>query len=166
MSGDLTAAVAARIPYHVFEPLQRYLMTLRGTFAPRPHGLPWLQSEDLFHWKRLGLATFDPYCGIDFVHVDDKDASLFPVAVPITPGKCNWPCSIAPFFPILVPGNSLQGESRVVDLDHESIWISYCPIGFWKAVNKIASACLIRITAGDSGVALERLKSAAALRPS
>ena len=29
--------------------------------------------------KRLGLVTFEPYNGIDFVHVDNKDASLFPI---------------------------------------------------------------------------------------
>jgi hypothetical protein len=38
-------------------------------------------SEDLFHWERIGLATFEPYQGIDFVHVDNKDASIFPVAI-------------------------------------------------------------------------------------
>jgi predicted GH43/DUF377 family glycosyl hydrolase len=26
-------------------------------------------SEDLLHWQWLGLATFEPYYGIDFVHV-------------------------------------------------------------------------------------------------
>ena len=35
-------------------------------------------SVDLFHWERIGLATFAPYQGIDFVHVDNKDASMFP----------------------------------------------------------------------------------------
>ena len=38
------------------------------------------ESEDLFHWKRLGLATFALWHGIYLADVDDKDASLFPVA--------------------------------------------------------------------------------------
>ena len=59
------------------EPLQRYVMTYT---ALSPHGprIAVAISEDLFHWERLGLATFATYRGIDFVHVDNKDASLFP----------------------------------------------------------------------------------------
>ena len=36
---------------------------------------------------KLGLATFESYDGIDFVQVDNKDASLFPVAIPNHAGK-------------------------------------------------------------------------------
>jgi hypothetical protein len=56
-------------------------------------------SEDLFHWKRLGLATFAPYDGIDFVHVDNKDASLFPVAIPNHAGKNADGPPPSPAFP-------------------------------------------------------------------
>jgi predicted GH43/DUF377 family glycosyl hydrolase len=86
-------------------------------------------SEDLFHWKRLGLATFDPYYGIDFVHVDDKDASLFPVAVPNHAGKMQMGMLHRPLFPDTRPEETAcKADERVVDLDHESIWISYCPM--------------------------------------
>ena len=87
-------------------------------------------SEDLFHWQRLGLATFAPYNGIDFVHVDNKDASVFPVAIPNHAGQPAMAILHRPLF----PGHSSRGNrlpssaSRVVDLDHESIWISYCPM--------------------------------------
>ncbi len=87
-------------------------------------------SEDLLHWTRLGLATFAPYDGIDFVHVDNKDASVFPVAIPNHAGKMQMAMLHRPLFAGTRPEETAtQSESRVVDLDHESIWISYCPMG-------------------------------------
>ena len=86
-------------------------------------------SDDLFHWKRLGLATFAPYDGIDFVHVDNKDASLFPVAIPNHAGKMQMAMLHRPLFPGTRPEETAcQAASREVDLAHESIWISYCPM--------------------------------------
>ncbi|CAN5752455.1 glycosidase [soil metagenome] len=86
-------------------------------------------SEDLMHWKRLGLATFEPYDGIDFVHVDNKDASLFPVAIPNHAGKMQLALLHRPLFPGTRPEETVcQGDCRCVDLEHESIWISYCPM--------------------------------------
>jgi beta-1,2-mannobiose phosphorylase / 1,2-beta-oligomannan phosphorylase len=83
----------------------------------------------LFHWKRLGLATFAEFQGIDFVHVDNKDASLFPVAIPNHAGKMQMAILHRPLFPGTRPEETAcQAASRVVDLDHESIWISYCPM--------------------------------------
>jgi beta-1,2-mannobiose phosphorylase / 1,2-beta-oligomannan phosphorylase len=86
-------------------------------------------SEDLFHWERLGLATFESYRGIDFVQVDNKDASLFPVAVPNHAGKLQMGLLHRPLFPGTRPEETVgQQEARVVDLPRESIWISYCPM--------------------------------------
>ena len=59
-------------------------------------------SEDLFHWQRLGLATFRPYDGIEFDGVDNKDASVFPVAIPDPSGNRQWPSSTGRSFPGLV----------------------------------------------------------------
>ena len=59
-------------------------------------------SEDLFHWQRFGLATFRPYEGIEFDRVDNKDASVFPVAIPDPAGNRQWPSSTDPCFPGLV----------------------------------------------------------------
>jgi predicted GH43/DUF377 family glycosyl hydrolase len=115
-----------RITY--VQPLQRYVMTYAayGTTGPR---IALAISEDLFHWERLGLATFAAYRGIDFVHVDDKDASLFPVAIPNHAGKMQLGLLHRPLFPGTRPEETAcQEASRTVDLDHESIWISYCPI--------------------------------------
>jgi predicted GH43/DUF377 family glycosyl hydrolase len=51
------------------EPLRHYVMTY-AVFSSEGPRIALAVSEDLFHWKRLGLATFAPYQGIDFVHVD------------------------------------------------------------------------------------------------
>ena len=110
------------------ERFPRYVMTY-AAYSPLGPRIALAVSEDLFHWKRLGLATFEPYAGIDFVHVDNKDASLFPVAIPNHAGKLQLAILHRPLFPGTLPEETVyQPESRVVDLDHESIWISYCPI--------------------------------------
>jgi predicted GH43/DUF377 family glycosyl hydrolase len=86
-------------------------------------------SEDLFHWRRMGLATFAPYDGIDFVHVNNKDASLFPVAGPNHAGKMQLAMLHRPLFPGTRPEETAcKSRSRLVDVDRESIWISYCPL--------------------------------------
>ena len=110
------------------EPLQRYIMTYTA-FSSRGPRIALAISQDLFHWKRLGLATFGEFQGIDFVHVDNKDASLFPVAIPNHAGKMQMAILHRPLFPGTRPEETAcQAASRVVDLDHESIWISYCPM--------------------------------------
>ena len=63
------------------KPLRHYVMTYTA-LSPIGPRIALAMSEDLFHWERIGLANFEPYQGIDFVHVDNKDASIFPVAIP------------------------------------------------------------------------------------
>ena len=110
------------------ERLKCYVMTYTA-LSPIGPRIALAASEDLFQWKRLGLATFAPYHGIDFVHVDNKDASLFPVVIPNHAGKMQMAILHRPLFPGTRPEETVcQSASRVVDLDHESIWISYCPM--------------------------------------
>ena len=80
------------------EPLQRYMMTYTA-FSARGPRIALAISEDLFHWQRLGLATFGPYQGIEFDDVDDKDASLFPVAIPNPSGHPELAMLHRPLFP-------------------------------------------------------------------
>ena len=109
------------------EPLQRYLMTY-AAFSARGPRIALAISADLFHWKRLGLAAFGPYQGIEFANVDDKDASLFPVAIPNPSGHPELAIIHRPLFPGTRPEETAcHPASREVDLDRESIWISYCP---------------------------------------
>ena len=110
------------------EPLQHYVMAYTA-LSPNGPRCALAVSEDLLHWKRIGLATFEPYDGIDFVHVDNKDASIFPVAIPNHAGKMQFALLHRPLFQGTRPEETIfQSKSRVVDIDRESIWISYCPM--------------------------------------
>ena len=110
------------------EPLQRYMMTYTA-LSPRGPRIAMAISKDLFHWQRLGLATFAPYYGIELGEVDDKDASLFPVAIPNPSGHPELAMLHRPLFPGTRPEETAcRPASRELDLDRESIWISYCPM--------------------------------------
>ena len=110
------------------KPLRHYVMTYTA-LSPIGPRIALAMSEDLFHWERIGLANFEPYQGIDFVHVDNKDASIFPVAIPNHAGKMQLAMLHRPLFPGTRPEETARKDaSRLVDLDHESIWISYCPM--------------------------------------
>jgi len=110
------------------EPLQRDIMTYTA-FSPRGPRIAMALSADLFHWQRLGVATFGPYHGIECGDVDDKDASLFPVAIPNPSGHPELAILHRPLFPGTRPEETAcHPASRQVDLDRESIWISYSPL--------------------------------------
>ncbi len=97
------------------ESLQRYLMAYTAFSSDGPR-IPFAVSRDLFHWTRLGLATFAPYQGIDFVHVDDKDASLFPIAIPNHAGKMQIGILHRPLFRGTRPEETAcKAEPRAVD---------------------------------------------------
>jgi predicted GH43/DUF377 family glycosyl hydrolase len=68
------------------EPLKHYVMSYTAYSAQGPR-IALASSEDLFHWKRLGLVTFDPYGKIEFDGIDNKDASVFPIAIPDPSGE-------------------------------------------------------------------------------
>lgn len=108
------------------EPLRRYVMTYTA-FSPRGPRIALAVSEDLFHWQRLGLATFTPHDSVAFDEIDDKDASLFPVAIPNPSGRAELAIVHRPLFPGTRPEETARRHpSRDVDRDRESIWISYC----------------------------------------
>jgi len=110
------------------EPLRRYMMTYTAYSTDGPR-IALAISEDLFHWQRLGLATFAPCPGIALNNVDDKDASVFPIAIPNPSGNPELAILHRPLFPGTRPEETAAGpESRALDLDRESIWISYCPM--------------------------------------
>jgi predicted GH43/DUF377 family glycosyl hydrolase len=100
-------------------------------------------SADLFHWQRLGLAKFGPWHGIAFSGEDDKDASLFPIAIPNPSGHPEMAILHRPLFLGTRPEKTAcHSASREVDLDRESIWISYCP----KALDGTAPKCFCEFT--------------------
>jgi predicted GH43/DUF377 family glycosyl hydrolase len=107
-------------------PLQRYLMTYTAWSAHGPR-IALAVSEDIFHWRRLGLVTFASADGIEFGDVDDKDASLFPAVIPDPSGQPELALLHRPLFPGTRPEETAcDPETREVDIDRESIWISYC----------------------------------------
>ncbi len=111
------------------EDIKRYVMTYTA-LSPEGPRIALALSEDLFHWQRLGLATFRPYEGIEFDGVDNKDASIFPVAIRDPEGKPAMAILHRPLFPGTRPEETVsQPASRAVDPQRESIWISYCPLG-------------------------------------
>jgi predicted GH43/DUF377 family glycosyl hydrolase len=85
-------------------------------------------SDDLFHWRRAGLATFRPHGTLDFNGVDNKDALIFPTAIPDEAGKPAMAMIHRPLFPGTHPHQIASGPPpQAVDLHRESMWISYCP---------------------------------------
>jgi predicted GH43/DUF377 family glycosyl hydrolase len=108
------------------EPLQRYLMTYTAWSSHGPR-IALAVSEDIFHWKRLGLATLASQDGIEFGNVDDKDASLFPAVIPDPSGQPELAMLHRPLFPGTRPEETAcSPATRQVDIERESIWISYC----------------------------------------
>jgi beta-1,2-mannobiose phosphorylase / 1,2-beta-oligomannan phosphorylase len=106
-------------------PLRHYVMTYTA-FSPRGPRIALAVSEDLFHWQRLGLATFLPYHGIVADSVDDKDAVIFPNAVPDPTGKPALALLHRPLFPGTRPEDKARkAAAGVRDLQRESLWISY-----------------------------------------
>src|SRR5664280_1861720 len=106
----------ARITY--IEPLQRYMMTYTA-LSPKGPRIAVAESADLFNWKRLGLVTFEPYDGIDFVHVDNKDASLFPVAIPNHAGKMQLAILHRPLFQRPVKNSQLHFPCMIRNSNRE-----------------------------------------------
>lgn len=110
------------------EPLNRFVMTYTA-FSPRGPRIALAISEDLFQWERMGLAIFMPYHGLDFNEVDNKDALLFPVAIPDLEGVPAMAIIHRPLFPGTGPDQTIQCQNpREVDVLRESIWISYHPL--------------------------------------
>ena len=111
------------------EDLKRYVMTYTALSSQGPR-IAIALSDDLFHWQRLGLATFRPYQGLEFNGVDNKDASVFPLAIPDPQGQPAMAIIHRPLFPGTRPEETVcQLSSREMDVHRESIWISYCPLG-------------------------------------
>src|SRR5476649_951252 len=102
------------------EPLRRYVMTYTA-HSPNGPRIALAISEDLFRWRRLGLATFRPYDGIEFEGVDNKDDSVFHVAIPDPSGQLSMAILQRPLFPGTRPEETAcQPAPRFVNLDRES----------------------------------------------
>jgi beta-1,2-mannobiose phosphorylase / 1,2-beta-oligomannan phosphorylase len=89
------------------------------------------QTGDPCGVERLGIAL-EPEA--DYERRSDggggcKDASLFPTSIANHAGKMQMALLHRPLFPGTRPEETARRYGpREVDLDHESIWISYCPM--------------------------------------
>lgn len=123
--GQMGAAAAKILASLYVEPLHRYIMSYTAFSAHGPR-IAFAESEDLLHWHRLGLATYAHWHGIDLCNVDDKDASLFPVAIPNSCGQLELGMLHRPLFPGTRPEETARWPAkRLLDLEKESIWITY-----------------------------------------
>jgi len=128
------------------EPLQRYIMSYTA-FSPRGPRIAPAASEDLLHWKRLGLAKFAPANGVAFDEVNDKDASFFPVAIPNPSGQPELALFHRPLFLGTRPEETVcLNVQRDVDVDRESIWISYSPAGLLDTAGGVSPAHVQQFT--------------------
>ncbi|MHB8573250.1 MAG: glycoside hydrolase family 130 protein [Candidatus Dormibacteria bacterium] len=109
------------------EPVSSYLMTYTAVGPSGPR-VALAASSDLVHWNRLGRVRFVTDTDEDHVFhsVDNKDALMFPVAVPGPHGEPSLAIIHRPLFPGTEPHElAHQGSERVVNLQLESMWISY-----------------------------------------
>ena len=107
------------------EPLGHYVMTYTAFSSAGPR-VALAVSHNLLKWKRLGLVTFEPYDGIEFNGINNKDSAVFPTAVMNPSGEPSLAILHRPLFPGTRPEEkSEKREFEVCDLQRESIWISY-----------------------------------------
>ena len=106
-----------------------YVMSYTALSARGPR-IALATSDDLLTWTRLGPVRFAAFRGIDFVNVSNKDASLFPVAIPNHAGKMQVALIHRPLFAGTLPEETARKAPirRRINLDRESIWISYGPV--------------------------------------
>ena len=110
------------------EPLGRYVMSYTA-FSPDGPRIALALSDDLWHWERLGLATFEPYDGLGFDGINNKDAVIFPVAVPGPDGRPAMAMIHRPLFPGTEARDTVtEPTPRAIDPNRESMWIAYCSL--------------------------------------
>ena len=108
------------------DPLEHYIMTYTA-FSPEGPRIAFAQSKDLFHWERLGLATYMPYEDIEFNGINNKDACMFPLAIPNPHGHKCIVMLHRPLFPGTSPEEKIYHPwDCEIDCNRESIWLSYC----------------------------------------
>ena len=128
------------------EPIQRYVMNYTA-FSPNGPRIALAISDDLFHWQRLGLVTFRPYRGIEFDGVDNKDAAVFPLAIPDPSGQPAMAILHRPLFPGTRPEETgvppCVARGRSQSREHLDFLL---PKGHRGHASHITSAILVRIT--------------------
>lgn len=83
-------------------------------------------SNDLFHWRRLGLLQYEPTCMVDFSQYGNKDGMLFPDVVMDPQGTPALAILHRPTYLVNRPDGTVSLEVPCdVTEERESIWIAY-----------------------------------------
>jgi predicted GH43/DUF377 family glycosyl hydrolase len=104
-----------------------YVMTYTA-LSPIGPGLPWRCRRICSTGSGSGWRPLNPFKASISSTWTTRTPASSPSPFPITPGKCNWPAPPSAFPGTRPEETACQAESRIVDRDHESIWISYCPM--------------------------------------
>ena len=110
-----------RVTYIAAQHVYAMTYTAFGQAGPR---IALATSHDLMQWRRLGLACFAPYHGIDLGTLDNKYGLLFPEPVPAPDGRPALGLIHRPDFRTVLP---CLHERR------PSMWLSYAPLADLRA---------------------------------
>lgn len=110
------------------EPLGIWVMayTAVARWGPR---IALAVSEDLFHWRRLGLLTYSETCGTDFHIFGNKDGMFFPDVVLDPSGTPALALQHRPTYLVSHADGTVTLEVPCEVKEHrESIWIGYVSV--------------------------------------
>lgn len=107
--------------------LQMYVMTYTA-FGPSGPKIATAVSEDLESWRRLGLLWFEPVDGVNFNVALNKDAVMLPDIVHDPAGRPSIAILHRPIFKGTDALDKAFQDDHRVDLERESIWISYTSV--------------------------------------
>ena len=110
------------------EPLQRYMMTYTA-FSPHGPRIALAMSKDFSTGSVWGSRLSLHATASNSTTWMTKMPASSPLPFRIHPGNRSWHMLHRPLFPGTRPEETAcHPASREVDLDRESIWISYCPM--------------------------------------
>lgn len=108
-----------------------YVMAYVG-YSPRGPRAALAVSSDLFNWTRLGPIGFAPFNGTNMNAYANKDAMIFPEAVPDPSGRPSIALLHRPMYEVWEEGEA--GHAHIAPPPNGirdrrwSMWISYCPL--------------------------------------
>jgi beta-1,2-mannobiose phosphorylase / 1,2-beta-oligomannan phosphorylase len=107
------------------EPVGLYIMCYVA-WGPKGPRIALAISEDLLAWERIGLVDFQPDIeakyGVIFNNYDNKDAALFPHAIPLSDGTMVLAMLHRPYYEAHTAPKGMSGAIM------PSIWASGCEL--------------------------------------
>jgi beta-1,2-mannobiose phosphorylase / 1,2-beta-oligomannan phosphorylase len=125
MSASTYGCEDARVTY--VPALDRYVMTY-AAITPIGPRVALAVSDDLFAWRRLGLASFHPEHDLDLGVYNNKDPLLFPAPVRDPLGRLALALIHRPMYELTMRNMDVTVSLPTpcgVDDRRQSVWISY-----------------------------------------